>query len=159
MESKSDVESIFKIIMEEHKRSLNSVQDELQTLKLQQAVACVEESSLKKELSNIKLEVVNLRLEVVNLRATETQLINEIKNLNNTIRSKDEIIEAKEETIRFLKSKSQRRNARHFLRETRNSMGDPRSRKTSNEFKQITRRMAKISLKYTRENTQEKMEN
>jgi hypothetical protein len=53
----------------------------------------------------------------------------------------------------------QRRNARYFLRETRNSMGDPRSRKTLNEFKQITRRMAKVSLKYTRENTQEKMEN
>ena len=53
----------------------------------------------------------------------------------------------------------QRRNARYFLRETRNSMGDPSSRKTLNEFKQITRRMAKVSLKYTRENTQEKMEN
>jgi hypothetical protein len=77
-ESKRDVEAIFKIIMEDHKRSLSIVQDELQTLKLQQAVARVEESGLKKELSNIRLEVVNLRLEVVNLRATETQLSNEV---------------------------------------------------------------------------------
>ncbi len=50
---KHDFETIFKIIIEDHKRSLNSVQDELTTLKLQQAVACGEDISLKNEVLSL----------------------------------------------------------------------------------------------------------
>jgi septal ring factor EnvC (AmiA/AmiB activator) len=102
---KRDFETIFKIIIEDHKRSLNSVQDELTTLKLQQAVTRGEESSLRNEVLSLRATETQLRNEVSSLRATETQLRNEVSSLRTMIQGKEEIIEAKEETIRILRSK------------------------------------------------------
>jgi hypothetical protein len=59
--SKRDVETIFQIIIQDHKRSLSIVQDELQTLKLQQAMARVEDISLKNEVLNLGNEVLSLK--------------------------------------------------------------------------------------------------